>query len=552
MRMRRIAIPLAGSLCVLSSAASGQVLRERLHGAPFAQLGGSVARVGDVDLDGVDDFAVGEPYFCLSSASYEGRVSVHSGATGALIRAHVGNPHETLGASVRGAGDVDGDGAADLVVGAPSKSSSNWFEEGMAVVYSGATGGVLWSVSGGDDFQSLGGSVDSAGDLDGDGRSEVLVGSSADYALVIDANGAVLHKLQGGLLFGYTVAGIDDVDSDLVPDFLISESWHDVSRSKPRRGRVWVHSGATATPLYQVVGSANNDYLGRTLSRLGDVNGDAIPDFIVASYVSSQGGPQSGLLQVVDGATGTTLHQLVGGAASAWLGLAVDDCADLDRDGVRDYVVGIPGVPGTGSNGRGQARVHSGASGALLHDFVGTVAGGGDNVALGMSAASGDWNGDGKPDFVLGDPLYHDTALDVPVGAAEVWLGCPASWANYGSGWPGTLGVPTLTAQSDPGIGTTCSLDLANSLGAATPGLLVIGLASASIPLRSGGTLLVAPANVLAVTVPAGGLVFTDSIPDDPLLCFLEVFVQGIELDPGAVGKLSLTPGLELEIGFDF
>lgn len=549
--MLRIALLLATALFLSSSDAAGQFLRERIEGTLLAQFGSSVANVGDVDLDGIADYAVGEPFFRLSSASDEGRVSIFSGATGALIRSHVGNAHECLGECVRGAGDVDGDGAADVLVGAPHKSSIDHLEEGLAVVYSGLTGGVLWSVSGSDDFQQVGGSVDSAGDLDGDGRGDALVGSAGDFAWVIDATGAILHTLQGGLLFGYVVAGIDDLDFDLVPDFLVSEPWHDVSRTKTRRGRVWVYSGATATSLYAVVGSANDDYLGRALSSLGDVDGDSIPDFIAASYVSSQGGSQAGLLQVVNGKNGTTLHQLVGGAALAWLGMSVAVTGDFDGDGFPDYAVGIPGVPGTGSNGLGQARIHSGAGGALLHDFVGTTVGGASNVALGFSVASGDFNGDLKPDFVLGDPLYDDPAAGGVVGASELYLGCPASWNNYGSGWPGTLGVPALTAQSDPGIGTTCSLALSNSLGASTPGLLLLDLAPASIPLRSGATLLVAPSIVVPVTVPAAGLLFAGSIPNDPSLCFVSLFLQGIELDPGAVGQLSLTPGLELEIGFD-
>ena len=112
--------------------------------------------------------------------------------------------------------------------------------------------------------------------------------------------------------------------------------------------------------------------------------------------------------------------------------------------------------------------------------------------------------------------------------------------------------MPTLTALSDPGLGTTISVDLSNSLGAATPGLLVVGSASASIPLKSGATLLVAAPNFISLTVPAGGLVLSESIPDDPTLCFTELFVQGIELDPGAIGKLAFTDGLELSLGFDF
>jgi hypothetical protein len=531
--------------------AAAQVLRERLEGSLLGQFGTSAAGLGDVDGDGIDDYAIGEPYYRLSSASNEGRVSIYSGATGTRIRDHVGSAGDCLGACVHGAGDVDGDGAMDVIAGAPCHSSTQYLEEGRAVVYSGSSGALLWSVDGLDDFEHVGVSVDFVGDLDGDGHVDAIVGSDANYALLVDANGAVLKVLGGGLLFGHTVAGIDDVDADLVPDFLVSQSWFDVSATKLRRGRVWVYSGATATSLFKVVGDANDDYLGRALSRLGDVDGDAVPDFIAASYVSSQGGNQAGLVRVLSGKDGTTIHQLLGSAASEWFGFSVSGSRDLDGDAVPDFLVGIPGVPGTGSHGLGEARLQSGADAHVEHAFVGSAAGGATNVALGMSVASGDFNGDGHPDCIVGDPLFDDPAAGGKVGASETYLGCPASWSNYGAGWPGTLGVPSLTARGEPGIGTTCTLDLSNSLGSATPGLLLIGVSSTSTTLSSGATLLVIPSIVVALTVPAGGLVFSGDIPNDPSLCFVPLFLQGIELDAGAVGNLSFTAGLELDLGFD-
>ncbi|MSR46319.1 MAG: hypothetical protein EXS13_04535 [Planctomycetes bacterium] len=59
------------------------------------------------------------------------------------------------------------------------------------------------------------------------------------------------------------------------------------------------------------------------------------------------------------------------------------------------------------------------------------------------------------------------------------------------------------------------------------------------------------PLTTVSVLVPANGLIYSDANPDDPALCFLEIFLQAVELDPGAIGKLSFTPGLELVIGFD-
>jgi hypothetical protein len=123
---------------------------------------------------------------------------------------------------------------------------------------------------------------------------------------------------------------------------------------------------------------------------------------------------------------------------------------------------------------------------------------------------------------------------------------------SYGAGWPGTNGIPALTASTDPGIGTTLTLQIGNSAGATTPGLLFIGLGPASISLPSGATLLVAPALTIPITLLAGGTSISGLLPDDPSLCFTKLDLQGIELDPGAVGKMSFTAGLELSIGFDF
>jgi hypothetical protein len=71
------------------------------------------------------------------------------------------------------------------------------------------------------------------------------------------------------------------------------------------------------------------------------------------------------------------------------------------------------------------------------------------------------------------------------------------------------------------------------------------------MPLPSGATLLVAPLLSVSITVPAGGLLLPGAVPDDPGLCFTKLFVQVIELDPGAVGNRSFSAGLELSLGFD-
>src|SRR5262249_38920847 len=96
---------------------------------------------------------------------------------------------------------------------------------------------------------------------------------------------------------------------------------------------------------------------------------------------------------------------------------------------------------------------------------------------------------------------------------------CDATWSNYGSGFAGTNGAPSLTSQSDPVLGTTLTLNLSNSLGAATSGLLFVGFQQTLLHSNWGGDLLVVPVLTLPVVIPAGGAAFTGGIPNDPTLC---------------------------------
>src|SRR6185436_17813114 len=155
LRMLRPVIVL-GMSAWLVSAASGQVPSGQLTGKPFAQFGSALSAVGDLDGDGVPEFAVGEPVYNLSSASGEGRVSVYSGKDSSLVHVFVGAEHDGLGSCVAAAGDVDGDDVPDIVVGAPTHMSDEYYEEGLAVVFSGRTGDVLWSIHGNNDFEWVG------------------------------------------------------------------------------------------------------------------------------------------------------------------------------------------------------------------------------------------------------------------------------------------------------------------------------------------------------------------------------------------------------------
>jgi Tol biopolymer transport system component len=124
-----------------------------------------------------------------------------------------------------------------------------------------------------------------------------------------------------------------------------------------------------------------------------------------------------------------------------------------------------------------------------------------------------------------------------------------ASWSNYGAGYAGTLGVPSLVAEADPVLGSTLTVDVGNSAGAPTYSFLLLGLDADSKATKFGGTLLVELLFSLPLSLPTDGLSLQYDVPGDSTLCGQSVFVQVLELDDGAAFGWSFTRGLQLTFG---
>lgn len=172
-----------------------------------------------------------------------------------------------------------------------------------------------------------------------------------------------------------------------------------------------------------------------------------------------------------------------------------------------------------------------GASGSYGH----AISDGGSWVALlnyGNDLSGPDTNG-------IPDVLVRDRTLPDP----------EASWQNYGAGWPGTLGIPSLTAASDPVLGRTLDVAIGNSLGFYTVGFLYAGLQQISLPTGFGGTLLVAPIYSTVFLVDLAGATISEDLPLDDTLAGISLYAQVLELDGGASKGVSFTPGLELILG---
>jgi hypothetical protein len=124
-----------------------------------------------------------------------------------------------------------------------------------------------------------------------------------------------------------------------------------------------------------------------------------------------------------------------------------------------------------------------------------------------------------------------------------------ASWANYGAGWPGTFGVPSLTAQSDPVLGSTLKVDLENSSGLFSVTLFLVGYQQASLHSSLGGDLLLIPSTATLLLLPPGGTTLVTILPGDLSFAGFEIDSQALETDLGATKGVSFTAGLQLILG---
>jgi hypothetical protein len=166
--------------------------------------------------------------------------------------------------------------------------------------------------------------------------------------------------------------------------------------------------------------------------------------------------------------------------------------------------------------------------------------------------------------FATGDSLYTiDADSGVSAEVIDKSKGLFNSWsisvygkyfkaalAGYGNGLAGTYGSPALSPQGDPIVGTAVTIDLSNSAGVPTVGLLFIGLQRCDLPTGFGGNLVVLPIVTIPITVPAAGMSFSGNLPDDPRLAGTTIDLQAVEADAGAVKGVSFSQGLELSLGY--
>jgi hypothetical protein len=326
-----------GAVYVFSGATGDQLFE--FHGRPNDLLGYSVADAGDVNGDGVHDIAAG--------ARGGDLVHVWSGATGAtLLTLHGEQAGDAFGFSVAGAGDVNGDGRADVLVGAVANDAAGP-NAGRAYVFSGADGSLLYSIDGDRAGDLFGSAADGTGDLNGDGVHDLLIGArnagNAHDGRVYAYSGANGHRIWASAqdkaakdLGWFFVADVGDLDHDGTPDVYGGDFTYSVGGRN--RGRVEIFSGADGSVLRSWTGSSANQGFGPG-REAGDVNGDHVPDIAVGSYTSSDGAKGAGKVEIFSGATGDRLRLITSTNKGENFGFDTVGLGDTNGDGHPDLLV---------------------------------------------------------------------------------------------------------------------------------------------------------------------------------------------------------------------
>jgi len=513
------------SLNVIAAGIGGFVI----NGQASNDLSGySVASAGDVNGDGLDDLIVGAYLSDPAAGGAAGRSYVVFGKTGgtevdlSAVAAGVGGfvingqaSGDASGRPVASAGDVNGDGLADLIVGASQSDPAAGGEAGRSYVVFGkstttevnlsavATGSGGFVINGQAANERSGISVASAGDVNGDGMVDLIVGANqsnsfigrsyvvfgqtgttaVDLSAVLAGNGGFVINGEAVLdRSGSSVASAGDVNGDGLADLIVGSPPNTPPGSNQYAGRSYVvfgKTGGTEVNLSAVAAGAGgfvingqgyDDLSGSSVASAGDVNGDGLADLIVGALRGDPAaGDGAGLSYVVFGKTGTAAIDLSAVAAGSGgfvingqssgdqSGISVASAGDVNGDGLADLIVGAYQSSTAAGGFAGRSYVVFGKTGTTAIDLSAVAAGSGGFVVNGQSAgdlsgysvaSAGDVNGDGLADLIVG-AYQANTAGGTDAGRSYVIFGSTTgAFSQTAFDQVGGAGAETLTGTA--------------------------------------------------------------------------------------------------------
>jgi Ca2+-binding RTX toxin-like protein len=479
-----------------------------------------VSAAGDINADGFGDILIGSPgqyskrgashlvYGDASGFAPTIELAFLNGADGFEMSGELTEDYS--GHSVLGAGDVNGDGLDDILISAPRRDNAG-FNAGACYLVFGTTSGFAGTVFlsslngvpgfeiGGEWSQAFAGGTISAGDVNGDGLNDIVIGSSglSGYGIAPGSTHVIFGTTAGfapnlnlGTLsgpdgfeivgetshdrFGRSVCAAGDINGDGYDDLVIGAYWSNVNANKA--GSAYVVFGQPSVPSatfevsslngangFQINGEAAIDYTGYVVS-MGDFNGDGYDDMLMGALARDINGANAGAAYVVFGQAsgfganlnlftlnGTDGFEINGETAGDRFGVCVSVAGDVNGDGYDDILVGADF-----RNSRdGAAYVIFGkASGFAANLDVSSLDGtngfriNGDGGRFGQFVSgAGDVNGDGFDDIIVGALNFFDGANSV--GASYVVFGGDFTGAVDATG---TAGSDSLTGDESANV----------------------------------------------------------------------------------------------------
>jgi len=410
---------------------------------PNANFGRRVAGIGDFNGNGFEDIAISAPYVNNGA----GAVYIHFGGreffdTTPDLVLFGQAADDQFGISVAGNLDLNGDGHADLAVGARfSNLGAN--NAGAVFIYFGgpsanASPDVVLVGENADDW--FGQSVSAAGDLNGDGFDDLIVGApynddagnAAGKAYIFHGGApmsttpalALLGASVNHAHFGWSVSGAGDVNGDGFDDVVVGARLHGQGPFQAR-GRAYVfHGGASmaTTPALVIEGEFAQDWFGEAVAGVGDVNGDGFDDVVIGAHFADPNGSASGkaylFLGGAAGLSATPHATFAGPEADAQLGFAVGAAGDHDGDGFDDVILGAHFANGVAGNNVGKAFVIRGGPTIANNQFDIVLQGEAPNDQFGESVGRGGSVANGASAFLVGAHLNTDAGA----GAGKAYV----------------------------------------------------------------------------------------------------------------------------------
>lgn len=400
---------------------------------PNSLLGTSVASAMDVNGDGYSDVIVGAPGFGGDPAAGD-RVLVFEGSAGGLHMlpdwtADSEQVGAFFGGAVAGAGDVNGDGFFDVIIGAPNYKVAG-YEVGRVYVYLGSALGLggtpAWTVTGSQTASEFGGFVSPAGDVNGDGYDDVILGAkqyvnpSGDrgkvWLFLGSASGLALtpswtaESSDPLVHVGVSAGAAGDVDHDGYDDVVVGGSVH---ANGNRFGRAYLYKGSAtglgSSPGWMVQATQPDSNFGGAVGTAGDVNGDGYADVVVGAPDYFAAGGVSVYYGSATGPATTASWKVTSEQNNSHFGFSVGTAGDVNGDGYSDMIVGAfhyyyewlqTPIGRAFVYQGGPAGLQPGPSWIALSDQTSTD--------FGLSVAgAGDTDHDGYADVIVGAPYYN-------------------------------------------------------------------------------------------------------------------------------------------------